>query len=154
MDNIKEIFNYRIHQEKEKRSRYNKYIFNSHLVMFLLITVGAVIFNYSKWLESASPFQLMVVITLVFVCLAYILTVTKLKIFILEADSIFLLPLEKKYIEIKYKIIIPIIIRKIVLILLFSSIVYPMITKLNVGIIYNISFLVSMIISSILVTVI
>lgn len=154
MNNIKEIFNTRIYKEKEKRSRYNKYIFNSHLVMFLLITIGAIVLNYSNWLEVASNRQMKIVLVIVLICLAYILTTVKLKIFIQEADSIFLLPLEKNYIEIKSKIIIPTIIKQILLILLFGVISYPIINKLNINIVYNISFLISIFISVVLVTII
>ncbi|AME09731.1 MULTISPECIES: ABC transporter permease [Gemella] len=100
MTNITTIFNDRRKKEREKRALYSKYIFNSHLIMFLIIVLGAVMINYSKWLAVATKFEMKAVLIVVILLLSYLITFTKAKTFIKEADSVFLLPLEKYYVEV------------------------------------------------------
>ena len=130
-NNIVEIFNSRIKKENDKRSSYRKYILNSHLIMFLLIVCGGVMFNYSNWLEIASKLELQLVLISVLMLMAYILTTIKVKTFIKEADTIFLLLLENRYKEILSKLIAPTVVTKIVIAILFIGSVYPIISKLN-----------------------
>ena len=59
MSNIENIFINRSKRERETRLKYSKYIFNSHLIMFLIIVAGAVIINYSNWLTSCIRFLLL-----------------------------------------------------------------------------------------------
>lgn len=146
MDNIIEIFKQRIHKESETRSSYNKYIFNSHLVMFLLIVFGAVLFNYSRWLETASIFQSSFILIIILSLLAYILTFFKIKTFIKEADVVFLLPLEESYKKIKNKLVLPIIFSQTFLSLLFFGAVYPIVKKLNISFYNVLSFLIAIVI--------
>lgn len=133
MDNILEIFSSRITKEREKRASYNKYIFNSHLVMFIVIVAGAIMLNYSKWLNVATVFQLKLVLFIILLFMAYVLTSLKIKTFIKEADAIFLLPLETKYKTIINRIIIPTVITKTFLALFFIGISYPIIEKLEIS---------------------
>ena len=63
MSNIKNIFDDRRRRERETRVTYSKYIFNSHLVMFLIIVLGAGLINYSRWLENASKLEMKTVFT-------------------------------------------------------------------------------------------
>ncbi|AXI27332.1 ABC transporter [Gemella sp. ND 6198] len=100
MTNITTIFNDRRKKEREKRALYSKYIFNSHLIMFLIIVLGAVMINYSKWLAVATKFEMKAVLIVVILLLSYLITFTKAKTFIKEADAVFLLPLEKYYVEV------------------------------------------------------
>ena len=58
MSNIENIFADRRKKEQELKLTYSKYIFNSHLIMFLIIVLGAVLINYSKWITVASQFEL------------------------------------------------------------------------------------------------
>ena len=62
MSNIENIFSDRRKKEQELKLTYSKYIFNSHLIMFLIIVLGAVLINYSKWLAIASKVELYLVI--------------------------------------------------------------------------------------------
>ena len=97
MSNIKNIFDDRRRRERETRVTYSKYIFNSHLVMFLIIVLGAGLINYSRWLENASKLEMKTVFIAASAIFSYLLVSLKVKTFIKEADAIFLLPLEKYY---------------------------------------------------------
>lgn len=154
MNNITKIFIDRIDKEREKNSRYNKYIFNSHLVMFLLIVFGGILFNYSSWLEKASYIQLKLVLFSVLVVMGYIITIFKVKTFIKEADSVFLLPLENSYKFIFKKLYSSTIITKFIVIILFVSSIYPIIKKLEIDITLLIFFIISIFITTILITII
>lgn len=131
MNNIKDIFVDRIKKENEKRASYNKYIFNSHLVMFLFLIFAGGLVSYSKWLENASRFQLKAVILVVLGILSYILTSLKVKTFIKEADTIFLLPLEEYYKNVKNKFLVSGIILQLVLIIVINIALKPIFSKLD-----------------------
>ena len=152
-NNIVEIFNSRIKKENDKRSSYRKYILNSHLIMFLLIVGGGVMFNYSNWLEIASKIELQLVLTSVLMLMAYILTTIKVKTFIKEADTIFLLPLENRYKEILNKLIVPTIVTKTLIATIFIASTYPIITKLNLLKTNFILFVVNILIIIIIITI-
>lgn len=102
MNNIKEILSLRIRKEQEKRASYRKYILNSHLVICLLILAGAIMFNYSNWLNKATNFELYSVLFALQFVMAYFLTTLKVKTYVREADSIIFLLTQ----EINYKNII------------------------------------------------
>ena len=97
MSNIENIFSDRRKKEQELKLTYSKYIFNSHLIMFLIIVLGAVLINYSKWIAIASKVELYSVYTAATVVFSYYLVSSKIKTHIREADAVFLLPLEKYY---------------------------------------------------------
>ena len=97
MSNIEHIFSDRRKKEQELKLKYSKYIFNSHLIMFLIIVLGAALINYSKWIATASQFELYSVFIAATLIFSYYLVSTKVKTYIKEADSVFLLPLEKYY---------------------------------------------------------
>ena len=94
MSNIEHIFSDRRKKEQELKLKYSKYIFNSHLIMFLIIVLGAALINYSKWIATASQFELYSVFIAATLIFSYYLVSTKVKTYIKEADSVFLLPLE------------------------------------------------------------
>ena len=96
MSNIENIFSDRRKKEQELKLTYSKYIFNSHLIMFLIIVLGAVLINYSKWIAIASKVELYSVYTAATAAFSYYLVSSKIKTHIKEADAVFLLPLEKK----------------------------------------------------------
>lgn len=151
MNKIKKILNLRIKKEKEKRLVYTKYILNSHLLMFLLILVGAIIFNYSNWLKNSTKLELYSVIFIIQILLIYILTTIKVKTYIKDADSVFLLPQEENYKSIIKSIILNTISKKFFLIIIFIFVSYPIIHVL--GIEYKIIFyFLSMLISTIFLT--
>ena len=103
MSNIENIFSDRRKREQELKLTYSKYIFNSHLIMFLIIVLGAVLINYSKWIAIASKVELYSVYTAATAAFSYYLVSSKIKTHIKEADAVFLLPLEKYYRKIGLK---------------------------------------------------
>ena len=106
MSNIENIFSNRRKKEQELKLTYSKYIFNSHLIMFLIIVLGAVLINYSKWIAIASKVELYSVYTAATLAFSYYLVSTKIKTYIKEADAVFLLPLEKYYRKVGLKTVI------------------------------------------------
>ena len=106
MSNIENIFSNRRKKEQELKLTYSKYIFNSHLIMFLIIVLGAVLINYSKWIAIASKVELYSVYIAATLAFSYYLVSTKIKTYIKEADAVFLLPLEKYYRKVGLKTVI------------------------------------------------
>ena len=106
MSNIENIFSDRRKKEQELKLTYSKYIFNSHLIMFLIIVLGAVLINYSKWIAIASKVELYSVLIAATLAFSYYLVSTKIKTYIKEADAVFLLPLEKYYRKVGLKTVI------------------------------------------------
>lgn len=131
MSNIKKLFSERIDAENKKHSVYNKYIFNSHIVMFSLFVFGAILFNYSSWLQSTSKVNIAIVGVLIFLIMTYFLTTIKIKTFIKFADPVFILPIESQYSKIKNKIIIPTIILKGGVSAIFVGLLYPLVSHLG-----------------------
>lgn len=119
MSNIENIFSDRRKKEQELKLTYSKYIFNSHLIMFLIIVLGAVLINYSKWIAIASKVELYSVYTAATVVFSYYLVSTKIKTYIKEADAVFLLPLEKYYRKIGLKTVISSTIVHIITVIIF-----------------------------------
>ena len=125
MSNIENIFADRRKKEQELKLTYSKYIFNSHLIMFLIIVLGAALINYSKWITIASQFELYSVLIAASVAFSYFLVSTKIKTYIKEADAVFLLPLEKYYKNVGKKTVINITLVHIVAFVIFYFSVKP-----------------------------
>ncbi|MFJ7728043.1 ABC transporter permease [Neobacillus sp. NPDC097160] len=72
--------------------RYLRYIFNGHLVIVLLFLIGTAAFYYQKWLETLSPnFPAELILAVI---IGIFVTYSPVYNFLLEADRVFLLPLE------------------------------------------------------------
>lgn len=75
-------------------SRYLRYIFNGHLVVVLLFLVGTGAYYYQEYVKRLQPdFPAAMIMAVV---LGVFLTYSPIYTFLLEADKIFLLPLESK----------------------------------------------------------
>lgn len=133
MNYVREIFGLRIKKENEEKARYNKYIFNSHLIIFILILSGGIMINYSSWLAVAKTQQLQLVLMTIFLVMSYTLTNMSIKTYIKDADSIFLLPLEKAYTRNIPKLILPSVIIRIFWFIFFLALAYPIINKLGIS---------------------
>lgn len=73
---------------------YLRYILNGHLVVVLLFLIGTAAFYYQDWISSLSPdFPAEIIIALI---LGVFLTHSPVYTFLLEADQVFLIPLETK----------------------------------------------------------
>ncbi|WP_314396087.1 ABC transporter permease [uncultured Gemella sp.] len=125
MSNIENIFANRRKKEQELKLTYSKYIFNSHLIMFLIIVLGAALINYSKWIAVASQFELYSVFIAASLAFSYYLISTKIKTYIKEADAVFLLPLEKYYKNVGRKNVINISVVHIIAFVIFYFAVKP-----------------------------
>ncbi|MDU4714093.1 MAG: ABC transporter permease [Gemella haemolysans] len=119
MSNIENIFSDRRKKEQELKLTYSKYIFNSHLIMFLIIVLGAVLINYSKWLVIASKVELYSVLIAATLAFSYYLVSSKIKTHIKEADAVFLLPLEKHYRKVGLKTVINSTVVHIITVIIF-----------------------------------
>ena len=119
MSSIENIFADRSKKEQELKLTYSKYIFNSHLIMFLIIVLGAALINYSKWIAVASRFQLYSVFIAASLAFSYYLISTKIKTYIKEADAVFLLPLEKYYKNVGRKTVINVSVTHIIAFVIF-----------------------------------
>ncbi|MBO0961341.1 ABC transporter permease [Neobacillus sp. MM2021_6] len=74
--------------------RYLRYIFNGHLVIVLLFLIGTGAFYYQKWLETLSTaFPAEIILAVI---MGFFITYSPVYNFLLEADNVFLLPLEEK----------------------------------------------------------
>ena len=133
MSNIENIFSDRRKKEQELKLTYSKYIFNSHLIMFLIIVLGAVLINYSKWIAIASKVELYSVYIAATVAFSYYLVSSKIKTHIKEADAVFLLPLEKYYRKVGLKTVISSTVIHII-----ASVIFYFVTKPITNLIGNI----------------
>ena len=131
MSNIKNIFDDRRRRERETRITYSKYIFNSHLVMFLIIVLGAGLINYSQWLENASKLEMKTVFIAASAIFSYLLVSLKVKTFVKEADAIFLLPLEKYYGKVAIKTGIILTTIHLLLLVIFYFIIKPLLSRIG-----------------------
>jgi ABC-2 type transport system permease protein len=75
-------------------SRYLRYIFNGHLVVVLLFLIGGGAFYYQNWITGLS--NSFPAVTIMAFVLAIFLTYSPVYNFLLEADRIFLIPLENR----------------------------------------------------------
>ncbi len=122
------LFNRRYKAIRKEKSYYNKFIFNGHFTVFLLILLGAFIFGYGEWLQHIPQhinYALFASIAVALVSLFPIRTLLK------DADKIFLLPFEKHmkdYMQVSliYSYSSRIFLQVILLIILF-----PLFYKLN-----------------------
>lgn len=73
---------------------YLRYILNGHLVVVLLFLIGTAAFYYQNWISSLSPdFPAEIIIAVI---LGVFLTHSPVYTFLLEADQVFLIPLETR----------------------------------------------------------
>ncbi|CDR66335.1 ABC transporter permease EcsB [Staphylococcus schweitzeri] len=86
------LFNKRLHALRKEKNYYNKFIFNGHFMVFLLILLGAFIFGYGEWLKHIPTNIDFALVASLIVALVSIFPMRPL---LKEADKIFLLPFEK-----------------------------------------------------------
>jgi len=82
-----------VHRLKEFGT-YLRYILNGHLVVVLLFLIGTAAFYYQEWISSLSQeFPAAIIIALI---IGFFLTHSPVYTFLLEADQVFLIPLEAR----------------------------------------------------------
>ena len=91
MMTAQQLFANRYRAKRKEKQYYNKFIFNGHFTVFLVILIGAFILGYGEWLQNI-PKGIDY-----FLLISIVLAVSSnfpLKTYLEEADSLFLLPYE------------------------------------------------------------
>ncbi|PTH74342.1 ABC transporter permease EcsB [Staphylococcus agnetis] len=99
MNNVKALYQARRRKDFEEKRRYNKFIFNGHFSVFLVILLGAFILGYGEWLRTNPKGINYLLIMSVLLSLT---SLFPLKTRLQEADQLFLLPFEnsmKQYVK-------------------------------------------------------
>jgi ABC-2 type transport system permease protein len=94
MFNVLKLWSDRSKRTSKELSRYLRYIFNGHLMIVLIFLIGSLTFYYQQWvktLDESFPAEVIMA-----VILGVFLTYSPVYTFLLEADRVFLLPLESK----------------------------------------------------------
>lgn len=94
MFKIEDLFKERFSLTVKEWLRYSQYILNGHLMVVLVFLIGYVAFSYQAWLQVIPPeFP---IIPIVSVILGIVITYSSIFTYLLNADRVFLLPLESK----------------------------------------------------------
>lgn len=92
----KQLFNLRKQAIKKEKSYYNKFIFNGHFSVFLVILLGAFILGYGDWLKSIPKH---INYPLIASIITAITSMFPIRTLLKDADKLFLLPFEKHMFE-------------------------------------------------------
>ena len=90
----KKLWKERLNQRIKELARYAPYIFNGHIVVVLIFLLGPAAYYYQGWLKTI-PDQFPAA-AIMAVVLGLLLTYSPISTFLIEADKIFLLPLESR----------------------------------------------------------
>lgn len=93
MNNAKQLYVKRRQKDQKEKQYYNKFIFNGHFSVFLVILLGAFILGYGQWLRTIPTginYSLIISIVL------GLSSIFPLKTLLQKADELFLLPFEKQ----------------------------------------------------------
>jgi ABC-2 type transport system permease protein len=94
MFNVLKLWSDRSKQTGKELSRYLRYIFNGHLMIVLIFLIGSLTFYYQQWVKTLDEgFPAAVIMAVI---LGVFLTYSPVYTFLLEADRVFLLPIESK----------------------------------------------------------
>ncbi|CAG9609471.1 ABC transporter permease [Pseudoneobacillus rhizosphaerae] len=94
MFNVLKLWSDRSKQTSKELSRYLRYIFNGHLMIVLIFLIGSLTFYYQQWVKTLDEsFPAGVIMAVI---LGIFLTYSPVYTFLLDADRVFLLPIENK----------------------------------------------------------
>jgi ABC-2 type transport system permease protein len=94
MFNVLKLWSDRSKHTSKELSRYLRYIFNGHLMIVLIFLIGSLTFYYQQWVKTLDEsFPAAVIMAVI---LGVFLTYSPVYTFLLEADRVFLLPIESK----------------------------------------------------------
>lgn len=94
MFNVLKLWSDRSKQTSKELSRYLRYIFNGHLMIVLIFLIGSLTFYYQQWVKTLDEsFPAAIIMAVI---MAVFLTYSPVYTFLLEADRVFLLPIESK----------------------------------------------------------
>ncbi|WP_141433128.1 ABC transporter permease [Bacillus sp. 03113] len=94
MFNDKNLWKERVNRTRKELGSYLRYILNGHFVIVVVFLLGTASFYYQAWIKTLSA-NFPAAILLAFL-LAFLMTYSPVYTFFVEADLIFLLPLEHK----------------------------------------------------------
>ncbi|NWK83656.1 ABC transporter permease [Staphylococcus sp. GSSP0090] len=86
-----QLFKTRKREINKEKQYYNKFIFNGHFSLFLVIMLGAFILGYGDWLKSIPKHINYSIIVSIFVAIT---SMFPLRTLLKDADKLFLLPFE------------------------------------------------------------
>ncbi|ALM57406.1 MULTISPECIES: ABC transporter permease EcsB [Staphylococcus] len=90
--NAKQLFSTRKQEISKEKQYYNKFIFNGHFSVFLVIMFGAFLVGYGDWLQSTPKHFNYALVASIVVALTSMFPIRTL---LKDADRLFLLPFEK-----------------------------------------------------------
>lgn len=94
MFDVMKLWSERSGKTGKEISRYLRYIFNGHLMIVMIFLIGSLTFYYQSWVKTLNDqFPAAIIMSVI---LSVFLTYSPVYTFLLEADRIFLLPLENK----------------------------------------------------------
>jgi ABC-2 type transport system permease protein len=94
MFNVLKLWSARSKKTAKELSRYLRYIFNGHLMIVMIFLIGSLIFYYQQWVKSLDEsFPAAIIMALI---LGVFTTYSPVYTFLLEADRVFLLPVENR----------------------------------------------------------
>lgn len=121
----------RFGKSSRELGKYLKYIFNGHLVIVLFFLLGTAAFYYQEWIKTlSSDFPAAFIMA---VLLSLLLTYSPIYTFLLEADRVFLLPLENKMKGYFSRSLIVSFLVHIYLLIMGLGILMPLYAKVNNG---------------------
>lgn len=90
----KKLWQERFSQYTRELSKYLRYIFNGHIVIVLFFLLGTAAYYYQQWIKQLnSDFPAAIIMAII---LSLLMTYSPIFTFLLEADRVFLLPLESR----------------------------------------------------------
>lgn len=121
----------RLGTTSKELGKYFRYIFNGHIVLVLLFLIGTAAFYYQEWVKTLSPDYPVAMIMAVL--LAMVLTYSPIYTFFMEADRIFLLPLENKLTSYFRRSMIVSFILQVYILVVGLAVFMPMYAAVNNG---------------------
>jgi ABC-2 type transport system permease protein len=119
----------RFGRTSKELGRYLRYIFNGHLVVVFIFLLGSGAYYYQDFVKSLSPdFPIEIIMS---VTIAILLTYSPIYTFLLDADRIFLLPLENKLSSYFRNSMLVSLGLQIYLLLMLLALLMPMYSQVN-----------------------
>lgn len=127
----KKLWQDRFGRSSRELGKYLKYILNGHFVIVLVFLIGTAAYYYQEWVKNLSPdFPAAPIMA---IPLAILLTYSPIYTFLLEADRVYLLPLETKLKGYFTRSLIVSFVVQIYLLLMGLGIFMPIYARVNNG---------------------
>lgn len=127
----KTLWRQRFSRTSKELGKYLRYIFNGHIVIVMVFLLGTAAFYYQEWISTLSTdFP---VATIMAVVIALLVTYSPIYTFLMEADRIFLIPLEDRLRGYFQRSIITSFFVQLYLLILGLAVFMPMYAHVNNG---------------------